>query len=68
MTTNNTFTDQFISAAFTPENETPEKVLVKFKDRSDLIEYTVNILHLLKTDPDTEYILDADTGVIIYEL
>jgi hypothetical protein len=41
-------------------------ILAKFRNRPDLIEYTTAILNYLITDPDTEYIINAETGELIY--
>lgn len=41
-------------------------ILAKFKNRNDLIEYTTAVYRLLVTDPDIEYILNAETGEVIY--
>jgi len=43
-----------------------EDVLVKFKSKSELIPYTTNILNLLVTDADVDYICLAETGEVIY--
>jgi len=43
-----------------------KEILVKFKDRDELTEYTTNILNLLVTDKEVEYICLADTGELIY--
>lgn len=40
-------------------------VIVKFKN-GQIANYTTNILELLKRDTDTEYIMNAETGEIIY--
>lgn len=42
-------------------------ILVKFKFIDAYIHYTKEILELLKTDPQTELIIDAETGEIIFE-
>lgn len=42
------------------------EIIVKFKSREDTIVYTRDILPLLITDKDTEYIMDAETGVLLY--
>lgn len=41
-------------------------ILAKFKNRNDLIKYTTSIFHLLITDKDIDYILDAETGEILF--
>ena len=43
------------------------EILVKFKNRNSLIVYTKNILEMLKTEKEVEYILDAFTGELIFE-
>ena len=43
------------------------EILVKFKDRTETITYTTEVLDLAITDPDTEYILLAETGEVIYD-
>ena len=43
-----------------------KEIIVKFKSREDTIVYTRDILPLLITDKDTEYIMDAETGVLLY--
>ena len=43
-----------------------QEILVKFRGRENLIRYTSNILELLKTDRNIEYICSAETGEIIY--
>ena len=43
-----------------------KEISVKFKSREDTIVYTRDILPLLITDKDTEYIMDAETGVLLY--
>ena len=42
-------------------------ILVKFKFIDTYIHYTKSILELLKTDPQTEIIIDAETGEVIFE-
>lgn len=42
-------------------------ILVKFKNKPELISYTYNIFALLVTDASVEYIIDAKTGEIIFE-
>ena len=42
------------------------EIIVKFKSREDVIKYTRDILYLLITDKDTEYIMDAETEVLLY--
>lgn len=43
-----------------------KEILVKYKNKNNLIKYTTNILELLVTDKDVEYICLAETGEIIY--
>lgn len=43
-----------------------KEILVKFKNRNELVKYTTNILNLLITDKEVEYICLADTGELIY--
>ena len=43
-----------------------KEIEVKFKSRNDWIVYTTDILELLKTDQDLEYITDKETGELIY--
>ena len=43
-----------------------KEIEVKFIDRNDWIVYTTDILELLKTDPQLEYITDKETGEVIY--
>ena len=42
------------------------EILVKFKNKSEFCKYTTNILNLLVTDKDVDYICLADTGEVIY--
>lgn len=42
------------------------EILAKFKSRQDVIKYTMEIFHLLITDKDIEYIVDANTGEVLY--
>ena len=42
------------------------EILVKFKNKPELCEYTTDILNLLVTDKDVEYIYLAETGELIY--
>lgn len=42
------------------------EILVKFKNRSELCNYTTDILNLLITDKSVEYICLAETGEVIY--
>lgn len=42
------------------------KILVKFKNKSELCEYTTDVLNLLVTDKDVDYICLAETGEVIY--
>ena len=41
-------------------------ILVYFKGCTDPTEYTAAIMDLLKTDPDTQTICDAETGEILF--
>jgi hypothetical protein len=41
------------------------QIIVQFKNGQSAT-YTTNILNLLKSDPDTEYIINAETGELIY--
>lgn len=43
-----------------------KKIFAKFKNRNDLIEYTIAVYNLLISDNDIEYILNADTGEVIF--
>lgn len=43
-----------------------EEILVKFKDKKDLVEYTTNILNLLVTDSMVDYICLKETGEVIW--
>ena len=43
------------------------EILVKFKNKSELCEYTTDVLNLLLTDKDVEYICLSETGEIIYD-
>ena len=41
-------------------------IFVKFKDTSELVLYTTDILNLFVTDADVDYICLAETGEVIY--
>ena len=41
-------------------------IFVKFKSKAELIPYTTDILYLLVTDADVDYICLAETGEVIY--
>ena len=41
-------------------------IFVKFKNKTELVSYTTDILNLLVTDADVDYICLAETGEIIY--
>lgn len=41
-------------------------IFVKFKSKAELIPYTTDILNLLVTDADVDYICLAETGEVIY--
>lgn len=43
-----------------------KEILVKYKDKNDLVKYTTNILELSVKDKNVEYICLAETGEIIY--
>ena len=43
------------------------EILVKFKNITELVPYTTEVLDLAITDPDTEYILLAETGEVIFD-
>jgi predicted P-loop ATPase/GTPase len=43
-----------------------KEIEVKFKGRTDWIVYTTDILELLKTDPQLEYITDKETGELLF--
>lgn len=43
-----------------------KEIEVKFKGRTDWIVYTTDILDLLKTDPQLEYITDKETGELLF--
>jgi hypothetical protein len=45
-----------------------KNILAKFRNRNELIEYTTNVYNLLITDSEIEYILDAETGEIIFSI
>lgn len=42
------------------------EILVKFKSRQNVIKYTMEIFYLLITDKDIEYIVDANTGELLF--
>lgn len=41
-------------------------IAVKFKTRDKVIYYTKAVYHLLRADPEVEYIIDCNTGEILY--
>ena len=41
-------------------------IFVKFKNKLELVLYTTDILNLLVTDADVDYICLAETGEVIY--
>ena len=41
-------------------------IFVKFKNNLELVLYTTDILNLLVTDADVDYICLAETGEVIY--
>ena len=41
-------------------------ILVKYKDSSDLVEYTTDIMSLVVTDENVDYICLQETGEVIY--
>ena len=43
-----------------------KEILAKFAGRPDMIQYTAAVMDLLVTDRGTEYILDAETGEVIW--
>lgn len=43
-----------------------KEILVKFKNRCKLEKYTTNILNLLVTDTNVDYICLSETGELIY--
>lgn len=43
------------------------EILVKFKNITELVPYTTEVLDSAITDPDTEYILLAETGEVIFD-
>lgn len=43
-----------------------KKIAVKFKDRDETIIFTPAVLDLCRTDPATEWIIDAETGEVIF--
>lgn len=43
-----------------------KRLLVKFSGRADCIEYTAAVWDLLVTDPETQYILDGETGEVLW--
>jgi hypothetical protein len=40
-------------------------IIAKFTN-GQTVEYTKSIFHLLTTDPEVEYIIDFDTGELLY--
>lgn len=42
------------------------EILVKFFDRNEPYKYTVDILNLLRYDNNVEYVLNAETGEVIF--
>lgn len=42
----------------------PAEIIAHFKNGRE-IRYTITMLNMLKTDPDIDYIMDAETGEII---
>ena len=60
----------FIEQLFYMEDENMKnmyvEILVKFKNKSELCEYTTDVLNLLVTDKDVDYICLAETGEVIY--
>lgn len=42
-------------------------IMAKLDGYNELINYTTDILDMLKSDPICEYIVDSRTGEIIYE-
>lgn len=42
------------------------RIQVKFRGRENTAVYTVNIMGLLKTDPAVEWIIDNETGEVLY--
>ena len=43
-------------------------ILAKLRNRNELIEYTMAVYRLLVTDSEIEYILDAETGEVIFTI
>lgn len=62
----NSYKEEWLAGLFTSTSKAKE-ILVKFKGRKDLISYTDEILALLKTDKQVDYICDAESGEIIYD-
>lgn len=54
-------------AAAVLNNSEFETILVKFKNRDYEAKFPVWCLEDLKTDPAVEYILNSETGEILYE-
>lgn len=48
------------------EEPTAAPILVYFTGRPEPVEYTAAIMELLKSDPATETITDAETGEILF--
>ena len=47
--------------------DTGREIQVKFYGRDQLVKMYDYMVDLLKTDKDVEYIIDAETGEIIYD-
>ena len=58
-------TNLFMAAIL--NNSEFETILVKFKNRNYEAKFPAWCFEDLKTDPITEYILNAETGEILYE-
>lgn len=43
------------------------EIEVKFSHRQDTITYTMEILNMLLDDPNVEYIVDNQTGAVIFD-
>jgi hypothetical protein len=56
-------TNDFASAVF---GKTTARAIVAGFSSGTEARYTMNIFGLLKTDPEVEYIYDAETGEILY--
>ena len=48
------------------EKPTAPEILVYFTGRTEPIQYTTEIMELLKSEPLTETIIDAETGEILF--